>query len=82
MKTETRVISIILQMGPLADFLKRFRPSCTQMSIRKKDYEFLLKASDVALKHGVIRQPDDQLTFRGFRLLTTSCNAGEPDGRR
>jgi hypothetical protein len=82
MKAETRVISIVLQMGPLADFLKRFRPSCKQMSIRKKDYEFLLKASDIALKHGIVRKPDNRLTFRGFTLLTTDCNAGEADGRR
>jgi hypothetical protein len=82
MKTETRVISIVLQMGPLADFLKRFRPSCKEMSIRKKDYAFLLKAPDAARKHGVIIDSDEQITFRGFKILTTNCNAGDADGRR
>jgi hypothetical protein len=79
MKAETRVTLLMLQMAPLADWLKRFRPDCKQMSIRKRDHSFLLANASLARKHGIFVEHDEHITFRGFEILSTTCGGVSSD---
>jgi hypothetical protein len=79
MKAETRIVRLLCDMAPLADWMKRFKPACRQMSIRKRDYNFLLGQADLARKHGIEIGPDQRIRFRGFEISSTTCGGISSD---
>jgi hypothetical protein len=80
MKAETRVIHLTLQMAPLADWMRRFKPTCSRMSIRRRDYKFLLDHPEIATRYGIsVDAKKGKIIYQGFEIYSTDCGGVSTD---
>lgn len=65
-------------MAPLAEFYKRYRPSCQVIHIHRDDWQCIKQAADAARIHGFVIDDNGKITFQGFELQPVDMGIPHP----